>query len=320
MKLAHVVTRYTAFKRSLGMRFAQSKRLAAFCRFVGDITLAQVDSHRVEAFINGQGNGDRSRDLRYSTLKGFYCYALARGYAASSPLPPTSPKRLADFVPYVYSEEELQRLLNATEYLKSPQSPLQDITFRTLLLVLYGTALRISEALALKVADVDLQNRVLSIQDAKFYKARWVPFGPRLAEHLKTYRTQRLRLPSPLGQGSAFLCTRTGQALTYWRALRLFHRLRRQTGLVRQDGCRHGAPARYQPRLHDIRHASAVHRLVGWYRQGADVQRLLPKLSTYLGHVNVVCTQRYLSMTPDLLQEASRRFQHYAFPEVNHVR
>ena len=314
MKLMDIVTQYTNFKRSLGMRFAQSKRLAAFCRFVGDIDLAQVDPHRVEAFINGQGHGDRSRDLRYSTLKGFYRYALARNYAASSPLPPTSPKRLQDFVPYVYSEEELQRLLNATEYLKSPQSRLQDITFRTLLLVLYGTALRIREALALKVTDVDLQNRVLSIQDAKFYKARWVPFGPRLAEHLKTYRTQRLRLPSPLGPGSAFLCTRTGHPLTYWRALRLFHRLRRQTGLARRDG------ARYQPRLHDIRHASAVHRLVGWYRQGADVQRLLPKLSTYLGHVNVVCTQRYLSMTPDLLLEASRRFQHYAFPEVNHVR
>ena len=313
MKLSDVVTRYTAFKRSLGMRFAHAKRLSAFCRFVGDRDLTQVDPHRVEAFIHGQGNGDRSRALRYSTLKGFYRYALARGFADSSPLPRTAPKRPNDFVPYVYSEKELQRLLVAAESLQSPQSRLQGVTFRTLLLILYGTALRISEALSLKITDVDFQNRVLSIQEAKFYKTRLVPFGPRLAEHLETYRTQRLRLPLPVGQNSAFLCTRTGQALTYWRALRLFHRLRRQTGLTRQDG------ARYQPRLHDIRHASAVHRLVSWYRQGADVQRLLPKLSTYLGHVNVVSTQRYLSMTPDLLQEASRRFQHYAFPEVPHV-
>jgi integrase/recombinase XerD len=69
---------------------------------------------------------------------------------------------------------------------------------------------------------------------------------------------------------------------------------------------------RYQPRLHDLRHAAAVHRLISWYRQGADVQRLLPQLATYLGHVHIAATQRYLTMTPELLHEASRRFERYA--------
>lgn len=73
-----------------------------------------------------------------------------------------------------------------------------------------------------------------------------------------------------------------------------------------------GAGPRHQPRLHDARHSFAVHRLTTWYRQGADVQRLLPKLSTYLGHANISGTQRYLSLTPDLLREASARFEHYA--------
>jgi site-specific recombinase XerD len=73
-----------------------------------------------------------------------------------------------------------------------------------------------------------------------------------------------------------------------------------------QDG------GRYQPRLHDLRHAAVVHRLVYWYRQGADVQRLLPQLATYLGHVHIAATQHYLTLTAELLQEASKRFEQYA--------
>ena len=70
--------------------------------------------------------------------------------------------------------------------------------------------------------------------------------------------------------------------------------------------------ARQQPRLHDLRHSFAVHRLISWYRDGADVQRLLPKLSTYLGHVHISGTQRYLTLTPELLRQASLRFERYA--------
>jgi integrase len=76
--------------------------------------------------------------------------------------------------------------------------------------------------------------------------------------------------------------------------------------VLRQNG------GRYQPRLHDLRHAGVVHRLVYWYRQGADVQRLLPQLATYLGHVHIAATQRYLTLTAELLQEASKRFEQYA--------
>jgi len=95
-------------------------------------------------------------------------------------------------------------------------------------------------------------------------------------------------------------------------AERAFVRLRAITGVARKDG------TRYQPRLHDLRYAMAVHRLVAWYREGADVQRLLPQLATYLGHVDVAATQRYLTMTPELLLEASRRFERYAQPGVGH--
>jgi integrase len=79
-----------------------------------------------------------------------------------------------------------------------------------------------------------------------------------------------------------------------------------RAGIRRADG------RRFQPRLHDLRHTFAVHRLTSWYQQKADVQRLLPQLSTYLGHTSLSCTQVYLSMTPELLREASACFEHYA--------
>ena len=98
--------------------------------------------------------------------------------------------------------------------------------------------------------------------------------------------------------------------MDYRRVNKLFCRLRRRAEIRRE------CTARYQPRIHDIRHTAAVHRVIAWYRAGMDVQRLLPQLATYLGHVKIDYTQRYLSMTPELLHEASLRFERYARPGV----
>ena len=182
---------------------------------------------------------------------------------------------------------------------------LEETTFYTLLLLLYGTGLRISEALTLTYTDVDLNEDLLIIHESKFYKTRLVPFGPRLSAALRTYADNRHRLGYANNFDAPFFVTRTGAVITRGLAERSFARLRDIAGVSRKDG------ARYQPRLHDLRHSMAVHRLVAWYREGADVQQLLPYLATYLGHVDVAATQRYLTMTPDLLREASLRFEHY---------
>ena len=117
----------------------------------------------------------------------------------------------------------------------------------------------------------------------------------------------------PAGKDSPFLATRTGIRLDYKRVNKLFCRLRKVAQIRREAG------ARYQPRIHDIRHAAAVHRVIAWYRAGANVQQLLPQLATYLRHVDVASTQRYLSMTAELLREASVRLERYAQPEVHHA-
>ena len=109
-----------------------------------------------------------------------------------------------------------------------------------------------------------------------------------------------------------FLTTRAGRRLEHRALQNAFERLRERAGVRRTDG------ARYQPRLHDLRHTFAVHRLTSWYRQGADVQKLLPVLSVYLGHAHLSSTQAYLSMTPELLQQANRRFERYAGKEAEH--
>jgi integrase/recombinase XerD len=175
------------------------------------------------------------------------------------------------------------------------------------------TGMRIGEALSLTLQDVDLQNRVLTVRDTKFFKTRLVPIGPRLTTVLSDYLSHRCRLPLRAGDGSAFLATRTGIRMDYKRVNKLFCRLRRCAGIQRESS------ARYQPRIHDIRHSAAVHRVIAWYRAGADVQRLLPQLATYLGHVDIAGTQRYLTMTAELLDEASLRFECYAQPGVRHA-
>ena len=207
--------------------------------------------------------------------------------------------------PYIYSHDELRRLFNAIEVSLKPAVKLDAFTFRTLLLLLYGAGLRRGEAIGLTIRDVDLTEAVLTVRDSKFYKSRIVPVGTQLANALTTYGTSRFERPLPAGNDSAFLAHRDGTPLSRYTIQKFFVRVRIAAGIHATDG------TRLSPCLHSLRHSFAVHRVTSWYRQGADVQRLLPVLSTYLGHSNLAGTQIYLSMTPDLLQQASSRLESY---------
>ena len=297
----------------MGVRLDREERyLRQFVREVGNRPLADITAATVGAFLRGRGAPTATWSVKRSSLAGLYRYAIARGFVAVSPLPEYRPKMSPPQTPYVYSTAELQRLLDATVVLKHPASRLQAMTYRTLLLLLYGTGLRVGEAIALTVSDVDLPRRLITVRDTKFYKTRLVPIGPRLSERLAAYLDRRRLLTLPEGEGSSFFCSRTGHGLNYPDVNRIFHRIR--------SAARIGIPVgeRRPPRLHDLRHAAAVHRVLSWYRAGKDVQRLLHPLATYLGHRNIRSTQRYLQMTPELLQEASRRFAQYAGLEVSH--
>ena len=311
MKLSQAVATYVTYKQSLGMRFASETRvLKSFCRSLGDVDLNEIEPDRVCAYLAGNGPVTRFWHRKLDALRGFYRFALARGYATEAPLPTSVPRPPQAFVPYVYSQAEIKRLLEATDSLE--RCSLSPLTFRTLLLLLYGTGLRISEALGLDLSDVDLEAGILRIRESKFYKTRLVPTGPDLTRVLAHYASERIKHP-PTAPDAPLLLTRRRQRLSRAGAENAFKRLRERAQVRRDDN------ARYQPRLHDLRHAFAVTRLVSWYRQGADVQRLLPQLATYLGHVHIAATQRYLTMTPELLRQASLRFERYALGGERHA-
>jgi site-specific recombinase XerD len=311
MNTSDVITAYLATRRAQGVQIRSGARaLRQFARETGDRPLHEVTLPAVITFLRGHGALSASWTTKFRLLAGLYRFALTRGYVAASPLPEMKPKLPPPQTPYVYSSDELQRLLDSTAVVSSPLSRLQAMTYRTLLLMLYGAGLRISEAIDLTVADVNIAERLLTVRNTKFYKTRLVPIGPQLASVLAAYYEKRSTLPMLTDRNSAFLCTRTGCCLAYPEVITCFQRIRSAAGIVCPPG------ELRPPRLHDLRHTAAVHRVLSWYRSDKDVQHLLPHLATYLGHSNIASTQRYLQMTPELLQEAGRRFAAYALREV----
>ena len=311
MKLTQAVAAYVAYKQALGMHFAtEARTLKSFCRTLGDVDTGRIEPERVRAFLDGTGPVTRFWHRKLDALRGFYRFALARGYAPRSPLPSAAPRCSQVFVPYIYSEDEIKRILAAAA--SREHCNLSSRTCRTLLLLLYGAGLRISEALSLNLADVDLDAGLLRIRNSKFYKTRMVPTGSDLTRVLRDYASERRKYP-PINIDAPFLLTRHGKRPSRAGAEGAFKQMRERANVRRVDS------ARYQPRLHDLRHTFAVTRLVRWYREGADVQRLLPQLATYLGHVHIAGTQRYLTMTPELLRQASLRFERYAMGGDDHA-
>jgi site-specific recombinase XerD len=301
MTLGEAIDRYITWKRAGGARFESVARvLRQYARSVGEeVGCGDARRDQVRAFLGGNAPLTAYRGVKRSALAGFYRYALARGLATRSPLPTEEPPRPPSAPPYIYTREELRRLLDGVASSRQQAWQLEARTFRALLLLLYGAGLRHGEARRLTQADVDLPNALLTVRDSKFRKTRLVPLGAQLAQALARHAAGR-------ADTAPFFANRDGTPLCASTVRDAFAALREATGVRRPP------TARYQPRLHDLRHAFAVHRLTAWYRQGADVQRLLPLLSTYLGHASVASTQVYLTMTPELLRAASLRFQRYA--------
>jgi integrase len=309
MKLTVLVAEYVTYKQSLGMRFrTDATMLALFCRQLNDVQVESVTVDQVKDFLKGGLPISSAWTRKKTTLVGLFRFALTRGYCTALPLPPDKPKLPPPLVPYIYSHAELKRLLNVIPKVCSARVLVEAHVLRTLILLLYGACLRHGEAQRLTMKDVDLEQAVLSIRETKFYKSRLVPLSAQLNAALKQYAKQR-DLKFDRNPDGPFLCYRDGAPLSQCTIMWAFRRMCVLANIQRTDN------ARYQPRLHDLRHTGAVHRLIAWYRAGADLQFLLPQLSTYLGHIGLSSTQHYLTLTPELLHEASSRFESYALEQ-----
>jgi integrase len=310
MKLSSAVENYLALKRSLGAVFSSDARiLRSFSHALGDVPLEAITSEDCRKFCRGNGLPSRFWERKHGSLHGFFRYLVSRGFLASCSFKEPPPRIQRTFRPYIYSHVELGSLLKAISQEQSRRRLLEPETLRTIILLLYGAGLRAGEALRLRSCDVNFQERVLSIWGTKFFKSRLLPIGTDLAAALAVYAQQRQLVRSPHEHLSSFFVTRTGKTVRLGLLEAAFARLRERAGIRRPS------TDRWQPRLHDLRATFAVHRLVAWYREGADLQTRLPLLSTYLGHINLSGTQAYLPMTHELLAEASGRFERYAQPK-----
>jgi len=182
-------------------------------------------------------------------------------------------------------------------------TPLRAATMKTLAGVLAVTGMRISEVLQLRVGDLDLDHGVVLIANAKFGRQRLVQLHPSSCRAVAGY----LRLPVRHRLGVAperpVFVTSKGSAVHERTAHQALHQMIKHAGLARRAGAR--------PRPHDLRHTFAVHTLIDWQREGADIPALLPVLSTYLGHVEPANTYWYLSATPKLMHLAAARLEQH---------
>jgi integrase len=308
------VEQYLAERHKLGFALrSMGHGLPSFARYVtsaGHQGPLSVDLMAAWASQPKAGRGDRATSARRLKMLRPFTNWL-RQFEPATEVPDEAvfgsvPGRMT---PHVYREPEIIELLAAAKKL-GPVGGLRPAVMETLFGLIACTGLRISEALGLLDADVDLKGGVLTIRQSKFGKSRLVPLHPSAIEALERYRTQRARHVRSAPELPFFVASRgrlLGEHIGDRQVHRIFDDLRRQLSWV--DRGSHGTP-----RIHDLRHAFAVRRLVLWHEQGVDIGQRMLALSTYLGHVKVSSTYWYLTGVPELMGLVGQRFERFANP------
>jgi len=296
---------FLSFKRARGYQYKRAEfMLHSFDRFLS-LLARKKRTWRLDQAIFAwlADRPDRkaiSVAMDLSVLREFWRYLHrldSHRYAREPrwPILPTEPR----FVAHILTKQQIHSLLGLITQLDRPL--FRSALYRALFLVLYCSGLRIGEALRLRVQDVDFVRRAFYILESKG-RSRWVPFHPSLQGELQRYLQARRAFVGEVARSDARLfVSHNRQRLPISTASGTFAGLYRAAGLKPAHG-------RDGPRLHDLRHSFAVHRLTRWYREGADLHSRLPWLSTYMGHVDLLGTETYLTTTPELLGLAGKRF------------
>ena len=174
MNLKTLILNYTAYRKAMGEKFfTNGAYLKAFSKAMGDgIDIKHVSIEKVTDFLYGHSPVTSAWFIKYTALAGFYEYAIGRGFIDHSPLPKIIPKKPPAFVPYIYTRQELRQLFKAAFTYQKNRSCVEPYLVHKILIVLYGTGLRLSEALSLTLADVDLSQAIIVIKQTKFYKKK----------------------------------------------------------------------------------------------------------------------------------------------------
>ena len=281
--------------------------LRSFARHVGEDKVAKgISLDTCVSFLYGKEcRVTQSWFLRYSALKWMFGWAVVRGYMDEIPLPEEQPRRLEHMTPYIYSKAELKKLFDTALTYQKNRSKIPPECMQMILKLTYFLGLRIRETVSIRMDDLNLKESHVIIRESKFNKTRTVPFNHQVREMLQGFVGWRASMHPGHKEGTALFLDRAGQPICLDTVRGCFQRIREAAGISRNDG------AYCQPRLHDLRHTFAVNRLTAWYRKGKDVQKHISSLSTYLGHDKVSNTSVYLTMTDEMLREASKRFKAY---------
>jgi integrase len=296
--LRAALDRYLAMRKGLGYKYEkQTRRLANFVEFMEKRKATIITTRLAVEWATLPPDRHASWALRLADIRGF-----ARHVANFDPrteVPPVGTlPGWGRAKPYIYSDAEIAILLKAALALP-PENGLRRWTYYTLFGLFAATGMRLSEAIRLQRDDVDLDAGVLTVRLTKFGKSRLVPLHPTTRAALRQYADRRDSLLGSRCGATFFVATQGGRLFPQY-VHQVFLRLSRDIGL-RRRGDRTG------PRVHDLRHRFAIRTLLGWYRNGKDVEQQLPVLSTYLGHTHMRNTYWYLSACPELMEEAAQR-------------
>lgn len=291
---------YLAMRRALGYKLERAEKLLAqFVAHLEGVGATHISIEHALAWAMAPAGASAGWwGQRLSVVRGFAAYLSTLDPAHEVPPADLLPQRSRRATPYLYSDEQIAALMAAA---RSLRFPLRVATYQTLIGLLAASGLRIGEAIRLDRADLDPEGGLLTVRESKFGKSRLLPLHPSSVAALDAYLSVRDELyPGP--SAPALLISSTGTRLLYCNVNWTFLGLVRRAGLMpRSASCR--------PRLHDLRHTFAVATVLEWYRSGVDVQARLPRLSTYLGHVNPGTSYWYLSAAPELLGLAGERLE-----------
>lgn len=301
-KLRRALEEYLQIRRALGFKLPQAAGLLRqFVAFADHEGSSFVSKKLALKWATQPPNVLRSTWAeRLRLVRCFAKYLSASDPRTEIPQKDLLPYRYQRKPPYFYTDKEILTLIHAAKKL-GPPGGLRVHTYSTLFGLLAATGMRISEPIGLDRSDVDLQQGLLTIRQAKFGKSRLVPLHASTVRKLREYARLRDRLlPNPMSP--SFFVSDRGTRLTGSAVHRRFVILSRQIGL-------RGATDSHGPRLHDLRHRFVIKTLVKWYHSGVDVERRMPILTTYLGHGHVADTYWYISATPQLLRLATLRLE-----------
>ena len=291
---------YLSLRRALGFQLASAGRLLE--QFVGYLEAHGMDTltaeHALAWAAQPAGASVHWRAIRLSVVRGFAAYLHSLDPAAE--VIPAGQFRpgVCRATPYLYSPAEIGSLIEAAAGL---QPPLRAATYQTLISLLAITGIRIGEAIGLDDEDFDAGRELLVVRRAKYGRHRLVPLHPSAARALARYAELR-RHAHPRPVSPALFLSTAGTRLLHSNISLTFAGLAERAGLTRRS-------ASCRPRVHDLRHSFAVNTVLGWYRGGADIPALMPRLSTYLGHTDPQHTFWYLSAAPELMALAGQRLE-----------